>query len=137
MTTNNIGIFQALSAKMDYLNHRQRVIAQNVANADTPGYTPVDLTPVDFGRILEKVTSPGRAHVSPDTTHKNHMPAAGEIADAKNREQRLTYEVAPAGNAVVMEEQMVKAAQNAMDYNLMTTIYQKNVQMMRMAIGGQ
>ena len=43
MTTQDIGLFKALGAKMDYLGQRQRVIAQNVANADTPNYRPNDL----------------------------------------------------------------------------------------------
>ena len=40
MTIDNIGLFQALGAKMDYLGQRQRIISQNVANSDTPGYQP-------------------------------------------------------------------------------------------------
>ena len=52
MTIENIGLFQAMSAKMNYLAERQKVISQNVANADTPGYTSQDLKKVDFGKII-------------------------------------------------------------------------------------
>ena len=133
MTTQTIGLFKAMSAKMGYLDSRQQVIAQNIANADTPDYQPRDLTKVDFGRVLKNVTN-SRA-LYPETTHDRHMPAYGQIGDAKNREQKVTYEVAPAGNAVIMEEQMVNAAKTTMDYNLMTTLYQKNVGMIRTALG--
>ena len=133
MTTQNLALFKALGAKMSYLDHRQRVLAQNVANADTVGYRPHDLSEVDFGRVLQKVS--GDSVLRPATTNLRHMPAAGEVDDEENREQKLTYEVAPAGNSVIMEEQMVKAAQTQMDYNLMTTIYQKNVMMLQAAIG--
>ncbi|HOO82875.1 MAG TPA: flagellar basal body protein, partial [Alphaproteobacteria bacterium] len=56
MTTENIALLKALGAKMDFLNQRQRVISQNIANTDTPGYRPKDLKPVDFGNVLQNVT---------------------------------------------------------------------------------
>ena len=133
MTTQTIGLFKAMSAKMGYLDHRQQVIAQNIANADTPGYQPHDLTKVDFGRVLKNVTN--SKVLLPETTDDMHMPSYGKIDDPKNREQKMTYEVAPAGNAVIMEEQMINAAKTTMDYNLMTTLYQKNVGMIRTALG--
>lgn len=135
MTTQNIGLFKAIGAKMNYLDQRQRVIAQNIANADTPSYQPKDLLPVDFGRVLKEVTN--EPVVRAETTNKLHMPPANEIEAPENREQKKVYEEAPAGNAVILEEQMVKSARNQMDYNLMTNLYQKNVSMIRMALGRQ
>lgn len=133
MTTQNIALFKALGAKMSYLDQRQKVISQNVANADTPGYQPKDLTAVDFGRVLKDVA---RTNVlNPETTNPMHLPAVGEIADPDRKEQKITYEIAPAGNAVVLEEQMMMSAKNSMDYNLMTTLYQKNVSLIRTALG--
>lgn len=133
MSTQNIALFKAMAAKMDYLDHRQRVVAQNVANADTPGYQARDLTEVDFGRVLQKAT--GSKAIRPETTNSLHLPAHNEVEDAKNREQRYSYEVAPAGNGVILEEQMTKASRTTMDYNLMTSLYQKHVAMMRTALG--
>ncbi|MCB0376336.1 MAG: hypothetical protein KDD04_10490, partial [Sinomicrobium sp.] len=66
---------------------------------------------------------------------KMHMGGPNDIRDPKNREQKTTYEVAPVGNAVIVEEQMMNAAKTTMDYNLMTTLYQKNVGMIRTALG--
>lgn len=133
MTIQNIALFKAMAAKMDYLDHRQRVVAQNVANADTPGYQARDLTEVDFGRVLAKAT--GDKRIRTETTNEMHLPAHNEVEDGKNREQRYSYEVAPAGNGVILEEQMTKAARTTMDYNLMTSLYQKHVAMMRTALG--
>ena len=135
MTTQNIGLFEALNAKMGYLNQRQRVISQNVANADTPGYRPQDLTPVDFGTVLKKVTKGGQKNVSIEKTDNMHMTGADDVQNPKERKQRETYEVAPVGNAVIMEEQLINAGKNMMDYNLMTSLYQKNVGMLKTAIG--
>lgn len=133
MTIQNIGLFQALGAKMDYLNQRQSVIAQNVSNADTPGYRPKDLEKVDFSTMLKAQS--GKKSVSVATTDDGHLPNAMNSVDPKAHKQRHTYEVAPAGNAVIMEEQLINAGKNTMDYNLMLNVYQKQVGMMRMALG--
>lgn len=133
MSSESLGLFKALGAKMDYLNQRQRVISQNIANADTPGYKPQDLLPVDFNTVLRDVTQTNGVRV--ETTDGMHMPRPLKIDDAKERKQKETYEVAPAGNAVIMEEQLIKANQTVSDYTLMTNIYQKQVQMMKTALG--
>lgn len=135
MTTENIALFKALGAKMGYLSQRQRVISQNVSNADTPGYQPQDLTPVDFSAVLKKINKGGNIHM--EATNPKHMPAPDAINDPKARKQKHTYEVAPAGNAVIMEEQLMNANETVIDYNLMTSLYQKNVGMIRTAITGQ
>ncbi|HIF24679.1 MAG TPA: flagellar basal body rod protein FlgB [Micavibrio sp.] len=133
MTTQNIGLLKAMTAKMGYLDQRQRVIAQNVANSDTPGYIPRDLTKVDFGRVMAE--SYNSKILRQETTDNLHMPSHREVADPKNRDQKTVYETAPAGNAVIMEEQMLKSTETTTDYNLMTTLYQKNISMMRTALG--
>lgn len=134
MTTQNIGLLKGLVAKMSFLDQRQRVIAQNVANSDTPSYQPRDLLPVDFGRVLQRATN-DHMTVRVKTTHRMHMPLSNEVADPKNRKQKETYEVAPAGNAVILEEQMINASHTLIDYNLMTSLYQKNISMLRTALG--
>jgi flagellar basal-body rod protein FlgB len=133
MSIQNIGLFQALNAKMNYLDQRQQVLSQNIANANTPDYKPKDLTKVDFGVVLKEVTKDNV--VRPQTTSPLHMPNAGSIDDADSRKMKKTYDVTPTGNAVVMEEQMVNASKTNIDFNLMTSLYQKNVSMMRIALG--
>ena len=138
MTTQDIGLFQALGAKMDYLNQRQSVIAQNIANADTPGYRPQDLTEVDFSSMLGASAQTGGQDlpsVTLSATNGQHLGAAGQSVNIKTHNQRETYEVAPSGNAVVIEEQLINAGQNVMDYNLMLNVYQKQVGLIRTAIG--
>ncbi len=134
MTIQDIGLFQALGAKIDYLSQRQGIIAQNVANSDTPGYRPKDLVEVDFSSMLKAEMSGGKS-VSVATTNEQHLPNTQATIDAKSKKQKDTYEVAPAGNAVIMEEQLMKSGENAMDYNLMLNIMQKQVGMFRIALG--
>ncbi len=135
MTIQDIGLFQAIGAKMDFLNQRQSIIAQNVANADTPGYRPKDLVDVDFSSMLEKKAHGNVNLVSVATTDEQHLGNANATGDVNSRKQRDTYEVAPAGNAVIMEEQLMHAGQNAMDYNMMVNVYQKQIGLFKIALG--
>lgn len=135
--TQDITLFKAISAKMGYLDARQKVLANNVANADTPDYRAKDLTKVDFGALLKDITSGERMNVHLETTKKGHMPDPNNIDDGEVKKRRTTYEVAPAGNAVILEEEIIKANQNTMDYNMMTNLYSKHISMMRTALGRQ
>jgi flagellar basal-body rod protein FlgB len=134
MSTSNIGLFQALGAKMGYLNTRQRVISENIANADTPDYKARDVSNVDFDFILRDITKPST--IRPEMTQSGHLPPAGFKPKPTAVKSDITYEVTPTGNSVSVEEQMTKASNTMIDYNLMTNIYQKNMNLIRMAISG-
>ncbi|MDA0262199.1 MAG: flagellar basal body rod protein FlgB [Proteobacteria bacterium] len=131
MDLSKIPLFAQLKGKMDWLTQRQRVLAENIANADTPGYVPKDLKPIDFSRQVAaaerklKVASTRSGHIRPKISN----------AQFRSNEQRDPYEVAPAGNAVVLEEQMIKVAETQIDYQLMTSIYKKNLGFFKMALG--
>lgn len=136
MTANDIPLFKAMGAKMKFLDTRQKVLASNIANADTPGYRPKDVKNIDFGRILDHVSGERKVpKVRMESTNELHMPAHNELENTKSERARVTYEVAPAENAVILEEQMVKAGETRMDYRLMTNLYRKNVDFIRTALG--
>lgn len=139
MSLTNTPLFHAMKAKMVYLDQRQAVLAQNIANADTPNYRARDLTEIDFGTVLDKTISNGDKMgvrpVSLQTTQPGHMPMADVTRQADERKARITYEVAPADNSVIIEEQMVKANKVQMDYNLVTNLMRKNSNMFRIALG--
>ena len=128
---------KAMAAKMDYLDKRQQVLSQNIANADTPGYQSKDLTKVDFGAVLKNINNNGKMTVQIETTNAKHLPGPDAIRNAKDNKDRLTYEVAPDKNGVILEEQMVKATQTQMDYTLITNLMSKNASMYRIALGQQ
>ena len=138
MSLDRIGLLNGISARMNFLDQRQQIIAQNVANADTPHYRPEDLRPVDFSRIMGRVGESSSESVRLARTHSAHQTGGGDQANMpfKVHKQRHVYEVAPAGNAVVLEEQMVLSARTSVDYALMTNVYQKNINLIRAAIAG-
>jgi flagellar basal-body rod protein FlgB len=127
----NIPLFQRLTERMGWLGTREKVIADNIANADTPGYQPKDVVPLDFEQHLKKLKP-----VEPKRTDPKHMlgtiPAADPIDSKK---EKKPYETAPAGNSVVLEEQMMKLSQSQADYNMVVNLYTKNVDMLKTAIG--
>jgi flagellar basal-body rod protein FlgB len=130
-------LFQLMSARMSWLAQRQVVLSQNIANADTPDYQPKDLRAADFTRLVEgfagRPTRLTMAHT--DRAHLEGAPVA-RIGLA-GRAQVTEYEVAPDGNAVVLEEQSAKAAQTALDFQLTSNLYRKYLGMARIALGHQ
>jgi flagellar basal-body rod protein FlgB len=127
-------LFQLLSARASFLQARHAVLTQNVANADTPRYRPQDLVEPDFSAMLERrasgVAPVGLQRTSPD--HLDGMPATG---GGLHTRQLDGFEVAPAGNAVLIEEQLRLLGSAERGYQLATSVYGKYVGLMRTAIG--
>ena len=131
MDLNSIPLFKMISRRMTWLNQRQKVLAQNIANADTPGYRPQDLVPVNFAKLAAQA----ERKVSLAATNARHIRPRDTARDFDDREQKKPYGVAPAGNAVVLEEQMIKVADTQIDYELTTSLYRKNIGLIKMALG--
>ena len=134
MTIENLSLFQAMNAKMGYLAERQKVISQNVANADTPGYMSQDLKKVDFSSLVENI-SKNKMHVTMDNTNPMHQLAPDQSPNPKAGKNKVPYEVKPDGNSVVLEEQMVKASDVQMNYSLMLNLYRDTADMIKTSLG--
>lgn len=126
-------IFQILGKRMEWLTQRQQVLAQNIANADTPEYVPRDLNEAEFSRVLRNRLTP----VAPAATHPEHLRGtAVSGGPARPVRQSSAYETSPSGNAVILEEQLIKISDTKSDYSMMTNLYRKHMDMVRMAIRG-
>ena len=128
------GLFSLLAKRMDWLGQRQKVLAQNIANADTPDFKPHDLKPQEFRRLIERQAMPV---LRPEATRAGHIQSSSLGDSHRSAEQKERYETAPSGNAVVIEEQLVKVAQTQNDFNAITNLYRKQVAMMKMALRGR
>lgn len=128
---NGLGLFRLIKGKMDWLTQRQEVVAQNIANADTPDYRPSDLTPFTFRAALGNA-----ARLQPARTSAAHLTgtAAGAGA-AREVTERRPYETAPDGNGVVLEEQLLKISRTGTEYNMVINLYRKHMGLIRSAIG--
>lgn len=132
MDLSRIPLFAALKTKMAWLNERQSVLAQNVANADTPDYRARDLKPLDF-KTMVAGSAPG---VRLATTDPRHI-AMGTDGDATGfkADPSKSLEVSPSGNGVSLEEQMMKVSETRVSYEMALNLYQKQVGMLRTALG--
>lgn len=124
-------LFGMLEEKMNWLSQRQRVLSQNIANADTPNYGARDLEAIDFRQSLRR-----NAHqMQLAKTSDDHVASPREQDDFRTDESRKVYETAPAGNKVVLEEQMMKLSETAGDYQMITGLYRKYLTFHQIALG--
>ena len=131
MDLRKIPVFAAITQRMTWLVQRQKVLAQNVANSDTPGFRPKDLKEVSFADMV----GTGRRLKMNATSGKHINPRTGTGVEFRAEVQQETYGISPTGNAVVVEEQMLKVAETRIDYEVMATLYKKHIEMIRTALG--
>lgn len=131
MGLNNLPIFAIMTKQMAWLTKRQEVLAQNIANSDTPGYRPQDLIPLKFRDLLR----PMQRGLEMKQTSGAHIAQTLRRSAFRDAKQKETYETAPDGNAVVIEEQLLKVSANQGSYRLVTNLYRKHVNMIRIALG--
>ncbi len=131
MAISDIPIFSMLRTRMQWSQERQRLLAENVANADTPNYRPRDLSPLRF----DPGGPPPVAPLVLAQTAPGHI--AGSIAGSTQfpSNARGGYEIRPAGNAVNLEDEMMKVASNQMDYQAATALYSRSLGLLKTALG--
>jgi flagellar basal-body rod protein FlgB len=130
MDIKSIPLFEAITRRLAWLSDRQTVLAENVANANTPGYLSKDIKEPDFHALVTggssvlqiAATQPGHITTRPD----------GEVAGSTPDANEVTLD----GNGVSIEAQMMKVSDNAADYALTTTLYKQNLALIKMALGG-
>ena len=133
MPVSDIPLFSMLRTRMQWHQERQKVLAENVANADTPNFRTRDLKPLDFG---SQVQAGGQAagQVRVASTNPAHITgSAGNSAFATGGNSK--YDVKPAGNAVNLEDEMMKVASNQMDYQAAISLYSRSMGLFRTALG--
>jgi flagellar basal-body rod protein FlgB len=134
MAISDISILSMLRTRMQWSQERQRVLAENVANADTPRYRGRDLTPPKFEEPKAVTPSPV-SMVSLSTTENGHIVGSGLSGSAFKTETDGHYEVRPTGNAVNLEDEMMKVAANQMDYAAATALYNRSLNLLKTALG--
>lgn len=130
MAAMDLPLFQALKSKMQWHQTRQSVLAENIANANTPGYVSRDVKSYSFQDHigLQNVA------VSTAVTKVGHISGAVSGNLPVKVEKLDSFEVTPDGNNVNLEEQMMKITQNQMDFQAATTLYTKGLGLIRTAL---
>jgi len=136
MNLNDIPLFSMLQSRLGYISQRERLIAQNVANADTAGYTPQDLQPF----ALPKAGGAGGVTtVRLERTSSSHLSGSGSASGAGaggaswKAVSTPDSEATLNGNKVVLEDQMSKMTEARLDYEAVIGFYQKSLDLLRLA----
>jgi flagellar basal-body rod protein FlgB len=137
---HDLTTFAALKNRMRFLQARQKLLAENVANADTPGYKPKDIREVGVDAAsrgsdqARRLTGPGAAAgVNLATTNPGHIALGGP--GRPNEDKGASFETRPSGNAVNLETEMLKVSQNHIDFQTAANIYQRGLSTLKIALG--
>jgi len=119
-----------LVQRMAYLNQRQSVLAENVANTDTPGYKARDLAPISFGDALKQ------ASIGMAVTDPHHIVPPSMAGVNIKTIKAESSETLPNGNNVDVEQQMMEVSKTAVDYQGITSIYKAIGELFNLALKG-
>jgi flagellar basal-body rod protein FlgB len=134
MSAAPLSLPEMLAVKMSYDGERQKVLAQNIASMDTPDYKAQDLTPLNFKNVLAAQTQ----QVNMALTEGGHMNGAQPYTQRfRSVDMHNTFERTPVGSTSIVEEQMMKVAENATDYQMSTNLYKKIGNLFKQALGLQ
>ncbi|MDO9338015.1 MAG: flagellar basal body rod protein FlgB [Caulobacteraceae bacterium] len=142
MNITDIPLFSMLRSRLGYLSDRQNVIAENIANANTPDFVARDVKPFSFDAHMKSgaggagaggqmalagpvMTKPNHLAGTPRRT--THDQAFGKAVKSRDSETTLD------GNGVVLEDQMMKMTETRMQYDAAIGFYQKSMALLRMA----
>ncbi len=132
---DDIPLFSMLKSHMGYLSDRQRLIAQNVANSDTPGFTPQDLNSFTTSLGSTKAKPLAMSQVTPAQTNPMHLAPPASAAQSPWRSKATPdSETKMDGNQVVLEEQMMKMSDARQNYDAAIGFYEKSLNMLQIAI---
>jgi flagellar basal-body rod protein FlgB len=134
MAIGGVGLLQALTDKMKWHQARQTVLAENVANAETPNFVSRDLkafsleggSKLSMATVTRSASTPG---------HMNISSFAG--VEGFGTQDAAGYEITPDGKAVSLEDEMMKVTSNELDYQTVTTLYTRSLRLIRTALGRQ
>jgi flagellar basal-body rod protein FlgB len=131
MSINDLPGLTALRTRMQWHQERQRVLSENVANSDTPNFKPRDLLEPKF----DSTGVPGSiGSLAMMRTSGNHITPSGGVESFEHN-GKVGFETRPAGNAVNLEDEMLKVSANQMDYAAVTSLYTRSLHLLKTAIG--
>lgn len=134
MDIDAIPLFSAMKNRMAWLSRREAVVAQNIANSDTPDYQAQDLPQPAF----QDLVGPMAGGVALRQTNSAHLTGhATPPVALRAKTDRHPMEAAPDGNTVVIEEQMAKLNDTAIAHRLTTQLYRKHLAMVRSALSAK
>lgn len=136
---HDLPTFSALKERMRFLQTRQKLLAENVANADTPGYRPKDMRqigtdPASRGADISR-NLPAQQGGAFRLAATSPMHISTGMGSSGGEGRGAIYETRPSGNAVDLENEMLKVSQNQIDFQTAANIYQRGLATLKIALG--
>jgi flagellar basal-body rod protein FlgB len=118
-----------MSHALDFRLQRNNIVAANLANIDTPGYTPVELKFEDqLKSFLE-----GDKPVGMSATHERHLTHADPIEQGEMEFDAYSLPDQK-GNSVDLDHESSKLAENQLMYRTIITAYNKRMSLLQFAV---
>jgi flagellar basal-body rod protein FlgB len=127
MDYGSVPLFALADRRLAWLEQRQGALSRNIANIDTPSFHPTDLQP--FAAALARTVP----EVAPVRTDPGHL--AGTLPATGFGAVQIPAEQQPDGNAVSLDDQLVRMADTDTAHELVGQLYTKYLSMFRTAIG--
>ncbi len=131
MDINKLALFNMAKIRMDWGTERGRVLAQNVANLDTPAYKARDVEALNFRQLALRESHQVRIA----QTSAGHLAPPHATPRFDQHTERQPYETSRDGNSVVLEEQMLKVKSTKGAYDRANALYGKYASLFKTAIG--
>lgn len=125
-------LFAMLSQRLNWLTARQKVLAENIANVDTPAYQSRDLKKLSFEQMVngQSASLPmAQTNIKDISTSMAPGIQSNDVVKDKPIETTLS------GNSVTLDSELMKLQQTAQDHTLALNLYHDQLQMFRTVIG--
>lgn len=119
-------MFDAAEKRLAWTDRRQALLARNIANANTPGFAPQDVTPFSIAQPTSEAVQPLR-------TNTQHLVGTSLVIPDLVRTGRRLH--ATDKNAVTLDQQLTKIAETESTQALTVSIYKKYMSMFNIAAG--
>lgn len=127
LRSSHSSLFQKTSVAMQWHAERQKLIAQNMANASIPGYQPLDLEPLGHKQ--------GSLALAPVPGHRSHMTRPQANPAFAVRKDPAPDEMSLSNNGVSLEAELVRSAETGQAHALLVNQYKKTMNLFRLALG--
>jgi flagellar basal-body rod protein FlgB len=115
-------------------SERGRLLAGNLANADTPNYKARDFS---FRQALENATGLTTATTTAARTHTGHLAASGPGSGGPSIQYRAPPQTSLDGNTVDMDLERANFADNTVRYEASLRFLNGQIRTLTLAISGQ
>lgn len=121
------GTIRELKRALDVTYMRNRIISENIANAETPGYRA---RKIDFQKAI--TDAEGSAVTTLTRTNSQHL--LPEHGEAGIKVEEVDTPPRGDGNNVDLEMEMVNLSENSITYNTASEVLNRKLKMLRFAI---